>query len=150
RRNTVISGDSFVCGYDWRLFESPNCEFGSIGHSELSEDPIQILFYRPFGEVQFEGDFLVQFGLRDQVHYLPFPKAQLRIQRFFEFRSATTRADPVASVASKLFSAAKAASQGVGDKQFHSHLDALFDENPKSESGPKWAESHRFWEICLA
>jgi hypothetical protein len=59
--------------------QSPDRQFGSVRDFDFSEDSIEVLFDRTFGQEQFKGDLLVGFALADQFDDLLFPETQLSI-----------------------------------------------------------------------
>jgi hypothetical protein len=114
-----------------KMAQRPNRQFGPVGYSQFSEYPVQILFYGAFGKVQLVGDLFVQFGLCDEVDYLFFSEAQVRIERSlaFPFRVPTARTNSVPALTPKIASASEAASNEGNRPEFnrchdtsHSHF----------------------------
>lgn len=92
--------------------DCPNGQFGSIRGPHFAKDPVQVFLDGAFGEVQLVSDFLVQFGLTDELDNLLLPKAEGWIEGPLEvFRDRTARADSSAGLAAEFHSASKTVSQ---------------------------------------
>ena len=51
-----------------------NRQFRSVSDSQFAENVVKVLLDRAIGQAQLKGDFLVRFGLSDQMDNLPFAK----------------------------------------------------------------------------
>jgi hypothetical protein len=116
----VDSGHVFI-SLQGLVGERPNRQLGTIGHSELAKNSIQILLDGAFGEVQFISNLFVELGLGNQVDYLPFPKAEFGVEWSLPRLGApTTRANSVPPFATELEPASEAVSQRRRSLEFNS------------------------------
>jgi hypothetical protein len=74
--------DVLVARFREVMLQSPNGNPHPVCQTQLKEDSIQVPLDGPFREVQFAGDFLVQFVFGNESHNLLFPETQLPIERF--------------------------------------------------------------------
>lgn len=75
----------------------PNSKLRTVRHPELTKDPIQVFLDSAFSEMQLVRNFLVLLGFTHEINNLPFPKAEVRVKRWFWqiLRLSASRADSV-------------------------------------------------------
>jgi hypothetical protein len=61
--------------------ERPYRKLRTIRNPQLSKDPIQVFLDGAFREMQFVCNLLIQLGFTHKIHYLLFPKTQIRVKR---------------------------------------------------------------------
>jgi hypothetical protein len=88
--------------------QSPDREFRSALYAQLPKNLMEILLDRPFRQMEFVRDLLVQLRLDNQVDDLLFSKREMPRERltFGEFRLSAGWADPILPVNGKFISAA--------------------------------------------
>jgi len=77
----------------FRFRPSPKCEFGPVFDSELSENVVDVLFYRTYGEAKLVGNLFIRLRFLDKQYYLFLPEGKLPGNLPFPaFRLLTRRA----------------------------------------------------------
>lgn len=58
-----------LCG-TFKVLHGPDCQMRPVFHFQFAKNPVQIFLYCALGEMQLRGNFLIQFGLGDQLRNL--------------------------------------------------------------------------------